>query len=90
MPGESTTVDIVCDWKLSDTQIGSRVNEASITEYENDYHSVDITTDNNDKEEIIAAITTGKTVFVATGIVFGIVAIIAIVYIRNKRKEGIA
>ena len=90
MPGESTTVDIVCDWKLSDTQIGSRVNEASITEYENDYHSVDITPDNNDKEEIIAAITTGKTVFVATGIIFGIVAIIAIVYIRNKRKEGIA
>ncbi|MBR2703842.1 MAG: MucBP domain-containing protein [Clostridia bacterium] len=90
MPGESTTIDIVCDWKLGDKQIGSRVNEASVTEYDNDYHSTDITPDNNDKEEIIAAITTGKTVFVATGIIFGIVAIIAIVYIRNKRKEGIA
>lgn len=90
LPGESTTIDIVCNWKLSEKQIGSRINEASVAEYENQYNAKDITDDNNDKEEIIAAITTGKTIYIVSVIVIGLVAIAIVVYIKNKRKEGIA
>lgn len=89
MPGESTTIDIVCNWKLSEKQIGSRVNEASVTEYENDYGAKDVTPDNNDKEEIIAAITTGKGIKIIVPIIIGLVAIVGVIYVKNRRKEGI-
>ena len=89
MQQELKIIDIVCNWKLSEKQIGSRVNEASVTEYENDYGAKDVTPDNNDKEEIIAAITTGKGIYIIVPIIIGLVAIVGVIYVKNRRKEGI-
>lgn len=59
-PGESTTVYITCEWKLSEESIGERYNEAEISKYRNNYDAIDVTDDNKDKEGLLVTLKTGS------------------------------
>lgn len=86
-PGESTTINITFDWKLSENSIGSRWNTGKITKYENPFNAVDITEDNFDREELLVTIKTGGETYiipVAVGVVIAMVG----VYIIAKKKNN--
>ena len=86
-PGESTTVEITFDWKLTKDNIGSRINEGKITKYENPYNAKDPTEDNNDKEEMLVQIRTGSTtVFRVIALIVGLT--ILAVAVRKIMKNN--
>lgn len=92
-PGESTTIEITFEWKLTESNIGSRINEGKITEYENPYNAKDPTENNNDKEEMIVQVRTGEGLYylIPVIIVIGMLAIIiVIVKDRYERKTDIS
>ena len=62
-PGESKDIEVTFEWDLSRGTVGSRINEAKILEYKNDYDAKDPTDDNNDSEEMIVAIRTGRKIY---------------------------
>ena len=84
-PGESTVVNVTFEWNLSEGTVGSRVNEAKIATYTNKYNAVDLTEDNNDKEELLVAIKTGSEKVMYITIVLGFIAIVGIGTIFSKK-----
>ena len=87
-PGESATVNITFEWKLSENNIGSRINEGKITKYENPYDAIDRTDDNNDKEEMLVAIKTGGiTYIIPAAIVLAVASIGVYTIIKKKNRE---
>lgn len=86
-PGESTVIYITFDWKLTEDNIGRRINEGKITKYENEFNAKDPTEDNNDKEEMLVQIRTGGIwVFVVIAVLVGLWMIVGIVFILKKNK----
>ena len=84
-PGESTVVNVTFEWNISEGTVGSRVNEAKIATYTNKYNAVDLTEDNNDKEELLVAIKTGSEKVMYITIVLGFIAIVGIGTIFSKK-----
>ncbi len=88
-PGESTTIEITFDWKLTEDNIGSRINEGKITKYENIYNAKDPTEDNNDKEEMLVQVRTGSTwVFKVVAALVALWMIVGIIFLLRKAKEN--
>lgn len=88
-PGESTVIEITFEWKLTEDNIGRRINEGKITKYENPYNAKDPTEDNNDKEEMLVQVRTGSTwVFVVIAVLVGLWVVLGIVYVVKKAKEN--
>ena len=87
-PGESTVIEITFDWKLTDSNIGRRINEGKITKYENPYNAKDPTEDNNDKEEMLVQVRTGSTwVFVTIIVLVALWMFAGIVFILKRKNE---
>ena len=86
-PGESTVIYITFDWKLTEDNIGRRINEGKITKYENEFNAIDPTEDNNDKEEMLVQIRTGGIwVFVVIAVLVGLWMAAGIIFILKKNK----
>lgn len=86
-PGESVTINVTFEWKLSENSIGSRWNTGKITKYANPFNAVDITEDNFDKEELLVTIKTGGETYiipVAIGVVFALIGVYALAKKKNK------
>lgn len=86
-PGESKSIFIECTYKVNKENIGSKINSAKITEYENDSDSKDITEDNEDKEEIIITIKTGFTAICFTTIIVALLISIAVIIILKRKNK---
>jgi len=84
-PGESTTIEITFDWKLTSDNIGSRINEGKITAYENPYNAKDPTEDNNDKEEMLVTVRTGEAFYyvVPVVVIAGFATAVVLIYRRK-------
>ena len=85
-PGESETVFITFEWKLSEGNIGTRRNEAEITAYTNDFGAEDITKDNKDGEDLLVAIKTGSEVLKVASTFVIAISIVALGVFFIKRK----
>ena len=87
-PGESESYEVVLDWQNGDGNIGMKENVASIISSENDagFDEKD-TTDNEDKADIIVAISTGghTYVMIAGGVLLVLIAMACGVYIVKKQ-----
>ncbi len=89
-PGESATVDITLEWKLTQDNIGSKINEAKITKYENPYDAEDKSEDNNNnKEEFLVMVRTGEWLYylIPVIVVIGVLAIVILLVVRAKKKD---
>ena len=85
-PGESTTVEVTFEWSLANGSIGSRINEAQITAYANEYDAKDITEDNKDNEEILVTVKTGSEVIKYIAMATLYVSIVALGVLVIKKK----
>ena len=85
-PGESTKLYITFEWNLAKGNIGSRINEAKITRYANEYNAKDPTEDNNDKEELLVTVKTGSGVISYIGIALGFITVVAGGVILIKKR----
>lgn len=85
-PGESAELEVTFTWKLTEDNVGSRINTGDITAYENPYNAVDRTKDNNDSEELLVTITTGGVWFSIIPIVLLTIAGVIIYMMRKKNK----
>ena len=87
-PGESETYEVVLDWQNGDGNIGTKENVASIVSSENEagFDEKDAT-DNEDKADVIVAISTGghTYVMIAGGILLVLIAMACGVYIVKKQ-----
>ena len=87
-PGESESYEVVLDWQNGDGNIGMKENVASIISSENDagFDEKD-TTDNEDKADVIVAISTGghTYVMIAGGVLLVLIAMACGVYIVKKQ-----
>lgn len=86
-PGETTTISITFDWKLTEENIGSRINEGKITKYENPYEAIDLTDDNNGKREILVTIKTGGVWYCMTAIIAMAILIPVTAVVIKKRRN---
>ena len=77
-PGESTTINITFQWDLAERNIGTRRNEAEITEYANDYNAEDVTKDNKDGEDILVTLKTGSEAVAGITAVAAFTAVVAL------------
>ena len=88
-PGESEEYIVVLDWENGANNIGMKENTASIISTENEagYDEKD-TTDNEDKADVIVAISTGGHTYIiaAGGILLVLIALGCGVYVIKKRK----
>ena len=89
-PGESEEYVVVLDWENGANNVGMKENTASIISTENEagYDEKD-TTDNEDKADIIVAISTGGHTYVviAGGILLILIAMGCGVYVIKKRHQ---
>ena len=85
-PGESKTVEITFEWELLTGTIGSRINEAKITEYVNEYNAKDVTEDNNDNEEILVTVKTGSEIIKVVGQITLYIGLVALAVLTIKKK----
>lgn len=85
-PGESKTVEVTFEWKLATGDIGSRINEAQITAYANEYNAKDVTEDNKDNEEIIVAVKTGSEIIKEIGMATLYAGLVALGVLAVKKK----
>ena len=86
-PGESTVAEVTYKWNLSENNIGTRINEAEITKYTNNYGAIDLTDDKNDDEKMIVTIKTGLEEILNFIIPFmGAAIIVAVGIILIKKK----
>ena len=87
-PGESEEILVVLDWDNRQDNIGTKENTATIIKTENEagYEEKD-ETDNQDKADIIVAISTGENTFVSTasGVLLILMAIACGIYIVKKQ-----
>ena len=89
-PGESEEYIVVLDWKNGANNVGMKENTASIISTENEagYDEKD-TADNEDKADVIVAISTGGQTYivVAGGILLVLIALGCGVYVGNKQSK---
>ena len=86
-PGESTTINVTFEWKLSENNIGSRSNTGKITKYENPFNAKDVTEDNFDKEELLVTIKTGGVTYIIPVAIVLVFAIIGLHVVAKKRNN---
>ena len=88
-PGESEEYVVTLDWENGANNVGMKENTASIISTENEagYDEKD-TTDNEDKADIIVAISTGGHTYIlaAGAILLVLISIAGTVYVIKKRK----
>ena len=87
-PGESTVVNVTFEWKLSESTIGLKSNEAHIAKYENEFDAKDLTEDNRGKQDMLVSIKTGSEVIIYVTIALGFTMILAAgtAVVRRKTK----
>ena len=88
-PGESEEYVVVLDWENGANNVGMKENTASIISTENEagYTEKD-TTDNEDKADVIVAISTGGHTYIlaAGAILLVLISLAGTVYVIKKRK----
>lgn len=85
-PGESELIPITFSYKLSEQNIGTKINKAIISAYYNEDGIEDKTPDNIAEENMIVTIKTGGKIFITLELI-GILAIVTFLVILKKRKS---
>lgn len=85
-PGESELIPITFSYKLSEQNIGTKINKAIISAYYNEEGIEDKTPDNIAEENMIVTIKTGGKIFITLELI-GILAIVTFLVIFQKKKS---
>ena len=86
-PGESVTEEIVLTIKLTENDVGMKINTAEITSYYNEDGLIDATPDNVGSDSFIVAIKTGHEEAIALLAVVALAATTMGVYLIKKKYE---
>ena len=85
-PGESLEEDITLRIKLTNNDIGTKINSAEITTYYNDEGVKDKTPDNKAEEPLLITVKTGEESIIAISAVIALLSATAIVYVFKKKS----
>ena len=85
-PGESATLEVTFEWDLASGNVGTRRNEAEITEYTNDFDAEDVTKDNKDGEDILVTLKTGSEQIAVVTAIAAFTTVVALGVLVIKRK----
>lgn len=86
-PGDKEEIELTFIWNLDENNLGSRVNQAEITEYKNDLDMKDITPDNIGKAEMLVTVKTGKEQICILAILTTLTIIAGVIYMEKRRIE---
>ncbi len=87
-PGDSISQEIVVNIKLTNDDVGTKINKANISTYYNDEGIKDNTPDNNTEEPLLITVKTGHDVLIPMAGLMMIMAATLIVYIIKKRNTN--
>lgn len=85
-PGESFEEDITLKIKLTNDDVGTKINSAEITTYYNDEGVKDNTPDNIAKEPLLITVKTGEEQVIAISVVIALIAATTIVYVIKRKN----
>lgn len=85
-PGESLEEDITLRIKLTNNDIGTKINSAEITTYYNDEGVKDKTPDNKAEEPLLITVKTGEESIIAISAVIALLSATAIVYVFKRKS----
>ena len=85
-PGDSFEEDITLKIKLTNNDVGTKINSAEITTYYNDEGIKDNTPDNTVEEPLLITVKTGEEQIIAISAVIALLSVTAIVYIIKRKN----
>ncbi len=85
-PGESFEEDITLKIKLTNDDVGTKINSAEITTYYNDEGVKDNTPDNTAKEPLLITVKTGEEQIIAISVVIALMSATTIVYVIKRKN----
>ena len=85
-PGDSFEEDITLKIKLTNNDVGTKINSAEITTYYNEEGIKDSTPDNLAEEPLLITIKTGEEQIIAISAVIALLSVTAIVYIIKRKN----
>ena len=87
-PGDSISQEIVVNIKLTNDDVGTKINKANISTYYNDEGIKDNTPDNNTEEPLLITVKTGHDALIPMAGLMMIMAATLIVYVIKKRNTN--
>ena len=87
-PGDSVSQEIVVNIKLTQDDVGTKLNKANIATYYNDEGIKDNTPDNNTEEPLLITVKTGHNAIIPLASLMMIISATLIVYIIKKRSTN--
>ena len=87
-PGDSISQDIIVKIKLTNDDVGTKINKASISTYYNEEGIKDNTPDNNTEEPLLITVKTGHDALIPMAGLMMIMAATLIVYVIKKRNTN--
>ena len=85
-PGDSFVEDITLKIKLTNNDVGTKINSAKITTYYNEEGIKDSTPDNLAEEPLLITVKTGEEQIIATSAVIALLSATAIVYVIKRKN----
>jgi hypothetical protein len=86
-PGDSFEEEITLKIKLTNDDVGTKINSARITSYYNDQGVIDKTPDNLAEEPLLITVKTGEEQVIAVSAVIALISATAIVYVIKKKNS---
>ena len=86
-PGDSFEEDITLKIKLTNNDVGTKINSAEITTYYNDEGVKDNTPDNKTEEPLLITVKTGEEQIIAISAVIALLSATAIVYVIKRKNS---
>ncbi len=87
-PGDSISQDIIVKIKLTNDDVGTKINKANISTYYNDEGIKDNTPDNNTEEPLLITVKTGHDALIPISAVMLIISATLIIYIVKKKNTN--
>lgn len=86
-PGDSFEEEITLKIKLTNNDVGTKINSAEITTYYNDEGVKDNTPDNMAEEPLLITVKTGEEKIIAISAVIALISATAIVYVIKRKNS---
>lgn len=86
-PGDSFEEEITLKIKLTNNDVGTKINSAEITTYYNDEGIKDNTPDNTVEEPLLITVKTGEEQIIAISAVIALLSITTIVYVIKRKNS---
>lgn len=86
-PGDSFEEEITLKIKLTNNDVGTKINSAEITTYYNDEGVKDNTPDNMAEEPLLITVKTGQEQIIAISAVIALISATAIVYVIKRKNS---